>query len=503
MSLMALVLLFLSVFTQSEPEWINYDARNLKYSQDTYFIGFSSRYYDEGEDINEVLKEVKQMSRMELSESVFLSINSVSSLKISSTNESTDTDFEKNSVTKSSLDAYGMKTETHVDEDQKVAYGFSFIKKKTLASGYYNKFYAKVSELKSMMKDIDNIVDDEKKYSQLTKGMNILRQLDNDENILIFLGVSPSVLLPEDRKYFKSLIREKFGIIRSSQNQTLGQRIQYLLDDMATELGDIPIQFSVSPVTYKNTGITSEFSDYLYQLTNSKVSERFKVAVSFDANLRMTGSYWPTEDEIQLTLNLHEYAGDEPMFLKFGGSFSVDPEEVKKLGLEYEVKKSGVDLQKHYEILNPTTANGGMEARILTHKGSQALIFKEGESLKLFVDVSRPAYLRLVNIWSDGTQISLLENYYIRKDKTNQLIELPFDWQTTCPCGTEYIKLLAQSEPFNKMNIVTKDGMDYVHDGITEMITKTRSFQQANASTEDFYYAESGFSITTLPARSN
>ncbi len=493
------LVLFISSF-QTQPDWINYDSRKLMYPESDWFMGFSSRYYKESEDMNEVLKEVKHLSRMELSESVFVSVSSQSTLVIDSENGSTETEFEKTSMTKSSLEAFGMKSETYLDEAKKVAYGFSFVKKRTLAAGYFKQFSRVMSNLKVLMKEIESIVDNEKKYNSLAKAMQMLHDAESYEDILIFLGIrTDDVLMKNERKFYSSVIREKFEEIRTSDNQTIGQRIQYLLDDMANETKNMDFSFAVTPIAYKNTGIPSEFSDYFHQIVQGKASARFKVSESPNAQFKLTGSYWPTEDEIQITLNLHEYDDNEPMFMVFGSSLSLSKQEVLDLGLAYEIKQEGIDLKKHYDILNPTLLNGGMDAQISTQKGSSALIFHEGETMNMYVNVTRPAYLRLINIWSDGTQLSLLENYYIPEEEANQTTQLPFEFEAACPCGTEYIILMAQSEPFGDIELRNEDGFDYIQGDITELLTGIRNYQQQNLVLKDFYFTESGFSITTLP----
>ena len=81
----------------------------------------------------------------------------------------------------------------------------------------------------------------------------------------------------------------------------------------------------------------------------------------------------------------------------------------------------------------------------------------------------------------------------------NKPLALPFDWVTACPCGTEYIKLLAQSTPFEPLNVSSKDGFDYITEDLTDVLNKTRGFQKDKQNDEGFYFGESGFSITTLP----
>ncbi len=494
-----IILIIFCFAGQAQPRWIEYEYRQSNYPEYSHFIGFSSRYFEEGEDLNKVSDEVKNLARTDLSESIFVSLTGQSTLGINTTDGMTSTSFEKSSVTKSSLEAVGLKTETHLDKGQKIAYGFSYVRKKSLAAGYYKRLSAIMKDIKSTLEKSLEIENTEIRYKELTGILQDLHEVTGMQDMLIFLGVTnDAVLMSGDWKNYRYIVKEEFEKIRSDENQSLSQLVNFLLDDMTHELGNTSASFSIRPISYKNSGIPTEFSDYFHQILGRSSSTRFKVLESSDARFKLTGSYWPSGDEVQITLNLYEYDNNEPMVLLYGGSFAIDESEVKKLGLIYEISDEGIDFKKHHEILNSSTVNGGMTAMVTTQKGSESLIFREGEILKLYVNISRPAYLRLLNVWSDGTQLSLLDNYYIDESRLNQQVPMPFEFETACPCGTEYIKLIAQSEPFEKLEVTEIDGFDYITTSVSDVLGDTRGFQKVKAPDEGFYYGESGFSVTTI-----
>ena len=143
--------------------------------------------------------------------------------------------------------------------------------------------------------------------------------------------------------------------------------------------------------------------------------------------------------------------------------------------------------------------NGGMDAQVSTQKGTEALVFKEGEKLELFIEVNRPSYVRLMNVWSDDQQLLLLDNYYIDEENINKKIPLPLEWVTACPCGTEYIQLFARSEPFEYLEVETEDGFDFITEPLEETVNKSRGYNMVKKPGS--YIAESTIVVTTLESK--
>ena len=93
----------------------------------------------------------------------------------------------------------------------------------------------------------------------------------------------------------------------------------------------------------------------------------------------------------------------------------------------------------------------------------------------------------------------LLENYYIGEDQLNQEIILPFEWNVQCPCGTEYLKLFAQKNPFDELPVEEKDGFDIVDVNLKDNFSTLRAQQLKKGKMDpEFYYGESNLIITTM-----
>jgi hypothetical protein len=499
MRLLAGILLLIGFSGFAQPEWLDHNHRDSVYNSKDYVVGFSSRYYETGEDVNEVLNEVKYLSRIDLSESIFVSVRSESLLEVNTNESSTSTSFEKTSVTRSSLDAYGLKTESHLDSENQVGYAFSYVKKKQLQAGYYKLLDKNMKMVKNQIDEamiMDNL---EVRYNMLSRVLSKLHEVAGLQDMLMALGITNDMILQRSSwKNINFTAREEIRKIRSAEGHTLTQALQFLIDDMYNELKGKEIKFSVGVDTFKNTGNPTEFSSYLQQQVRSNASAQFNVLTQIDSKYRLNGTYWPSENGVRVTMSLHEYQGEEPLIFLFGGAFQVQPMELTSLNLAYEVDEERLNIEKHFNLISRNAENGGMEARVLTQKGGKSVVFREGEPLELTINVSRPSFVRLINVWADGTHLSVLDNYYIDESQVNKDYKLPFNWNIACPCGTEYLKLITQSEPFAPLTIRRSDGLDYVQEDLEEIILKTRNYQDQSVLNNQFYYAEDAITLTTL-----
>jgi hypothetical protein len=185
-------------------------------------------------------------------------------------------------------------------------------------------------------------------------------------------------------------------------------------------------------------------------------------------------------------------SGGENVNMKAGGSIAVDLEKVKRLNVNFGLEEKKGLLEKNNQ-LRPISPVGGLVANITTQKGSQSAIFKEGELLSLSVSLSRPAYIRVINVWSDNQKFLLADNYFITPEQTNLSVKLPLAWETSCPCGVEYIQMVAQDKPFDKLETHNVNGFDSIVEPLAEVLKATRAVKE-----ESEYYAESTIILTTM-----
>lgn len=484
----------LTVDLTAQPVWLDAAQRELKYPAEDYLIGFSSLYLQPGDEPNEKVRECRRFARIDLTESLALTVNIQTTLSLSQTDEKYTESFDVNSVTSSALEAVGMKTEDYLDVDQQVVYSFAYLNRRSLVKAYYKKLSRTVTEVKAIV-ERDDHPSNELAYESYMQGLYLLNQSSSYTHMLMNLDISnEAVLMMKQQSAYLVILREKVNGLKKAAGSDLDLGIRLMIDQLVQSLGQDEELF-ISPLTFKNKGITTEFSSYFDQSFRRHVLAKVKVT-SKPVEKRVSGNYWLNDDQLQVTVNIHKYDGDDPYQLLSGESMTIDRALLDSLQIKYDFTEedSSLDLMKMAE----NRVNGGMFAKVTTNKGNDGLYFTEGEVLKLYVQVSRPSYVRLVNVWSDGNQLSLLENYYVEPSQVNQPIELPFEWETQCPCGLELIKLYTQSHAFPPVELTSEDGFDFISGSLSSTVEKSRSTTVDIPDNEAFYFGEASLLVTTL-----
>lgn len=482
-------------FGQIAPKWVNAMQREQAFPTKQYAIGFISQSYQKEENPDSFKDKVRGAARAALSESIFVSIKSESSSQLSNQNGNSDDRYQKNTVTSSSLEAIGMKVEDYVDPKKRVVYSFAYVKRRSLISHYYGLLSSEMGRIETALTRNNNITDKAEAYKRHSSELEALNAAKEYQTMLKYLNVSSEVVLMTSRwKQVYDATLDAIDKLRNNEDIGIKEASYFLVDKLKDELGDDVGTIQMGLITYKSTGIPTEFTDYFGHLFREALEEkRGSISRSIKENgYVVSGTYWPGESEFQIIANVNYVVDDEVVNRKAGGSISVDIGKVDRLGVQYELEEKEEVIDKN-ERLRPTSPVGGLVANLSTQKGSQSVIMKEGELLSLYVSVSRPSYIRIFNIWSDNQKFLLADNYYVNPDQTNMSIKLPLSWETSCPCGVEYIQMVAQDQPFDPIETEDKDGFLSIKGSLNSLLTKTRSVKM-----ESEYFAESTLVLTTI-----
>ena len=120
--------------------------------------------------------------------------------------------------------------------------------------------------------------------------------------------------------------------------------------------------------------------------------------------------------------------------------------------------------------------------------------YRVGDFIRLWVQVSQPCYLRALYKLADGQVILLAEDQkVIEKDLSNWL-ELGYGFEVTEPTGAEALHVFAQSQPFEDLKTIEKDGYTYVPSGLPAALKATKRGLKPLAA-----HAENQLQIITQP----
>ncbi|XOV93139.1 MAG: DUF4384 domain-containing protein [Bacteroidota bacterium] len=475
---------------QDRPKWTDNIQRENVFPPDQYYIGYNSSDFKKGEDIPTITQYVESLARNELSEVLYQSVNSAAQIR---------GDYPKSSFTRTTMEACGMETQSFIDEKEGVAFGVASVPIRSMKTFFYKKLSTEMDEIEGKIETANRISNKGAAYSRFMELLNELDHINSDRLLMRNLGVTNEVALMTARwEGYKNFVEDRAEELRNVKEITMQEAAFFMIEKLVSEQNLEDLVIKLQPPTYKSSEIATEFSLRFNQLLSYdllKKGVKVRTGNASDATKVLAGTYWPRVDKIQVSMDLVEDFGDGMDLTIASGAVYVPIAAVDEENLHYEVATSSRALQKNVLLMNRIT-NGGMDAEVSTQKGSEALVFEEGEKLELFIEVNRPSYVRLLNVWSDEQQLLLMDNYYIDEENINKKIPLPFEWVTACPCGTEYIQLFARSEPFEYLEIETEDGFDFVTEALEETVNKSRGYQMVKKPGS--YIAESTIVVTTL-----
>jgi len=135
------------------------------------------------------------------------------------------------------------------------------------------------------------------------------------------------------------------------------------------------------------------------------------------------------------------------------------------------------------EVLTKTEIKDDFKIDVWTNKGNQNPIFKQGDYLKITVQAEMECYIRVIDVFADGTQILLLDNYKIDVSQIGKPYEIPQVFECSEPFGAETIIVMAQTnEKLPNLNTVDY----YGYRKITDDIKTTRAFKPAVLKAEKY-----------------
>lgn len=484
-------------------DWINYNTRVSKYPENIYFSGFTSQYIKKTDDLNAVKDNLILSAKSTLSESIKVNIESNITNKITNINTITTEDFKKISRSYSSIEIAGIQTEFYLKKKKKEAYAFAFVKKSKVKKYYRDQIAITLDLIQSKVSQADKYIESEDKVKALPLLQDarvLVRKLEGAQTILIICGESDEGILSYKKGLeLNALIVQNINWIHStSRNFNLNELAYYLSSQLYLKEKKIE-KIQIENIFYQDTDMSSQLSAKLTTLLKSNISKE-SISIEYSDyekdGYKLKGSYWEDSSELQIIVNLFKKEGSEKSLINsVEGWIKID---LLKQGKINFIPKNYKDASNKNKVFNQNAiVNGGASLEIWTNKGTKGPVFREGDLLKIFVNTSQPGYLRLLNFWADSTQLLLEDNYYISPQNTNQALLIPIEWETSCPCGVEYLQAIIQSQPFDKLKTVEKDGFVYLLDSFKKVIESSHKFKKELADGNNFM-AEKKIMLTTL-----
>jgi len=263
--------------------------------------------------------------------------------------------------------------------------------------------------------------------------------------------------------------------------EELSQYIAYQIK-FQTNIKNIQLQ----NIEYKRTGLATPFSYELNnELQNSLIKiGNYKLEPLKEANTRgifsdkrlhiLSGTYSNDGDKIKVNITLtNAVTGKIIATVKAFLSESY----ITSKNIEYKPAKIE-KVKKEQKRINENKIANSFEIDVWTNKGNKNVIFKEGETLSLYILSEEPCYLRFVYMLADGTPVLLAENIYIDQSKVGKDYKIPQDFVCSEPFGVETLILNAKTTKFKPLNTYKEGGYEFINDDLDGILKNTRGFEK-------------------------
>ncbi len=500
--LFALQLISLPAFSQKKnesdaPKWLDRAYRESHFADSKYVQGFTSEQTNSSETTEEELTRLKNYSRTQLVESIYVSIKSIVATDIITENTNTTSLFRQTSVSLSKVNITGLTEDVYYDEKERMCYAFSYASKADISASYRTTIANKKAEVDKKVKAAEEYVKNKDQQNALKSYFEcfpIFREIEESQTLIIAFENLPESA-PE---LFVDAIND-LKVKVNTGLKGLKQNEQLTLDDACLFMSyglklQIPKDFLDKSIrldnfTFQDSKTASPFSKRFAATFEQKLISQ-SLTITNQPNTVLTddqkkddsffigGTYWEDGSNIKIIANMR--AADGKAIASVEGYIPITWFTANNVAYKPENYNQVLsNLATFNQDL--VISSGGLVIDVSTNKGADDLIFTEDDSLKFYVRTNKSCYLRFVYFLADGQKVLLLpDNYYIATDMVNKIIEIPEVLICSAPFGVENLQLTAQSQKFAPLGTQEQDGYTFITDDTKKIVSSTRGFKPKN-----------------------
>ena len=506
-----------------QPDWVVNYGQSDKYDEQVYLTGFG-----EALGISRESKEIAQENaRADLSQKVLVKIDSTVSNYQLEDGEETLQQFSTVTQSSSELQVMGLETLTYVRDSRKnpMSFALVYIERKKLAKLYQAEKKRLTSQILQLITLAEN--QDNPKYTSVQYYYQTWPLLDKLAEVqTILLSVSGTRIFSDLAS--QDLADQPLILNKSQINRRIQQLSLHSIDNLDDVAGAIQFQLYqqfdlqhqqllVQPFFYQDTRLSSRFARYFKQLLEGKLENSIQphrefqaksvnyekdMAVSADADYIITGSYWEKEDNVQIlafcrSVQTGEIRASANVDFKRGmlkSSLNLKPDNFEKIMSQ--------QLAFEQEVID----SGQLKLEVWTDRGKNALLYSQGELMKIYLRTNRPCYVRLLYILANGQKTLLVDNLQINLESINRplLVNdlLEIDFECTSPFGAEMIIGVARNYPFDTIETTERDGYIFIDTDnpkhLANITRGTKGFKRRKKNDESIQQTETKLILTTV-----
>ena len=327
----------------------------------------------------------------------------------------------------------------------------------------------------------------QKAFEKLVECLPVFREIEEAQSILAALGVIEEVSIkPKKTLELKSKIDKSIDEINSSTRNNISDLAYFIANGLKIQKPEINGSISLSNFNYQDTKMGSPFAKRLHQELEQKLINVANYNIQSNEIINggtklnnfdyiITGTYWEENDFLKVIVVLRNFKTGK-------AEASIE----SKIGKDFCTQNSIQYLPENFinaEIKNKTFSEneivgGDLNLEIWTNKGTENLLYSEGDTLRLYIRANKECYVRFIYYLADGSSVLFLDDFYFGIDKVNKVYQLPEEFVCSPPFGVETLQVNAQTEKFEPLMTKTVDGYRYITDDLAVIIEKNRGFKK-------------------------
>jgi len=497
--LVSCTLFLVTISSFAQPLWLDFEQRKAAYPDAEYFTGFGIAKLEKGESEEDNLNTAKSFALQDLTESVRVTVESASVHELSEVNRQFSESYKQAVTSFSSVTLPGIQTQTWFNRKTKTACAFSWVSKRELSSFYQEMLKQEAEKLSRKLEEAGryNAISEKQKALETYQAcFPILRQMEEAVMMLITIGINPEGKLPGA---FEKEITSSIASISRDDDLTIDELCQLMAGSLSSQLGSEERTIRLAPFTYQDSRMGSELSAQLGILFESKlVREGLKIAsegtTGIQHPLMLSGSYWEDGKYLKFIASVKEVSSGRTLA---SVENRIPVKQLAEARISWKPENFEDAMARLRIFTEGQIVDGGLILDVWTDKGAENLLFRDGETMKLYVKVNQASHLRFIYYFADQTRTLLVPgDYYIDSSLVNRIVEIPIDFICAEPFGVETLQVIAQTYPLTPLSSYEKDGYFFVREDLETIMKQVRGFKRSN---DQQLFAEKFLVITTIP----
>ena len=490
------LILFATIAHAAKPDWVKNYGLSEERPIHIYLVGFGSAWGSGAEP----RQTAADNARADISRHIVTKVKSVIRTSESETKGTLSQQYSGVTQSETALKLLGLETEQYVESGRNPnTYVLAYVSRAELKRIYTARASTLREEIRRILADAEKAENASKIDLAVEKYLSTYPLYDalNEAEIILLVTKhygSPSDVAFNELDRITKRLSGELDISPIPSHTEVVNRVEQLVSESVTSVDGIAraVVFQLSkqikqlagkvlltPFTYQDTQMTSPFSRQLLAALEVQLGQVAKwktvnqtrrlynnfrphsvqhmrdFAKEAGAALLLSGTYWENEDQITLRATLRDVetgeikAGAIVHFDRDMEALDLKPQNYKQLLIEQNAFAEG-------EFVS------GLQVEMWTNKGSEHLLYIEGETMKVFVRVNREVHIRLLYILADGRRTLLYDSYYIDPSKVNRVVEIPQEFECAPPFGAELLVVAARTEEFPPIQTYESDGYHFL-----------------------------------------